>query len=150
MSLDVYLTLKGINTGHSGSGIFVRENGQVKEITRQEWDEKFPGREPVIAIGDDDEDEAYTANITHNLNRMANEAGIYEYLWKPDELGITLAAQLIEPLKAGLILLESDPVRFKEFNPSNGWGEYEDLVSFVRGYLRACEMYPTADVAVSR
>jgi hypothetical protein len=150
MSLDVYLTLKGINAGHSGSGIFVRESGQVKEISRQEWDEKFPGRDPVIAIQDGDDDAVYTANITHNLNTMASEVGIYQYLWRPDELDITLAAQLIGPLRAGLDLLESDPVRFKEFNPSNGWGEYEDLVSFVRGYLRACIMYPTAGVSVSR
>ena len=46
MSLNVYLTLKGSENHHEGSGIFVRENGETKEITRAEWDEKFPGREP--------------------------------------------------------------------------------------------------------
>lgn len=29
--------------------------------------------------------ELFEANITHNLNKMAKEVGIYEYLWRPDE-----------------------------------------------------------------
>jgi len=44
----------------------------------------------------------YEANVTHNLNKMAMEAGIYEYLWRPDEIGITKAGRLIEPLSKGL------------------------------------------------
>lgn len=94
--------------------------------------------------------EIYGANITHNLNKMAAEAGIYEHLWRPEEIGITTAAQLIEPLRAGLALLKSDPARFEAFNPSNGWGSYEGLVSFVERYLEACEEAPDAEVSVSR
>lgn len=92
----------------------------------------------------------YDRNITHNLNRMAGEAGIYEALWRPEEIGITKAAQLIDPLTNGLALLRSDPARFKAFNPSNGCGSYEHLVEFVADYLKACEEYPDADVSVSR
>jgi hypothetical protein len=98
----------------------------------------------------EERDEYYWRNITHNLNEMASEAGIYEALWRPDEIGITKAAQLIEPLKAGLDNLESDPERFQNLNPSNGWGSYEGLVSFVRDYLQACEETPDAEVYVSR
>ncbi len=92
----------------------------------------------------------YSRNITHNLNKMAGEAGIYELLWRPDEIGVTKAAQLIESLKAGLAKLESDPERFQKLNPSNGWGSYEGLVTFVRDYLAACEETPEADVYASR
>lgn len=81
---------------------------------------------------------------------MAGEAGIYYALWRPDEIGITTAAQLIQPLKAGLAKLDSDPERFEKLNPSNGWGSYERLVSFVRDYLRACEETPDAKVYASR
>ena len=98
----------------------------------------------------EEREECHSQNITHNLNKMAGEAGIYEALWRPDEIGITKAAQLIEPLKAGLANLESDPERFKKLTPPNGWGSYEGLVSFVRGYLRACEETPDAEVYVSR
>lgn len=94
--------------------------------------------------------EIYSRNITHNLNRMADEAGIYKHLWRPDEIGITKASQLIEPLTTGLALLRSDPARFKAFNPANGWGDYDGLVSFVVEYLSACIANPDAEVTVSR
>lgn len=95
-------------------------------------------------------EEFYHANITHNLNRMAAAAGIYEALWRPDEHSITHARQLIEPLRAGLARLEADPAHFEQFNAPNGWGLYEHFVPWVRRYLRACEEYPDATVYVSR
>ncbi len=94
--------------------------------------------------------EVYWRNITHNLGKMASEAGIYKHLWRPDELGITKASELIEPLKKGLELLKTEPERFKAFNPENGWGDYETLVDFTADYLRACEENPSANVRVSR
>jgi hypothetical protein len=149
MSLDVYLTLPGAPTT-KGSGIFVRENGQTKEISRDEWDAKFPGREPVVVTADEESDEVYSANITHNLNSMAGEAGIYKELWRPDEIGVTHAEQLIAPLRSGLALLKEKPEYFRRFNPENGWGSYEGLVEFVADYLAACERYPIAEVYASR
>lgn len=92
----------------------------------------------------------YDSNITHNLTGMAAEAGIYKHLWRPDEIGITKAAQLIEPLRAGLELLRADPERFQKHNAPNGWGMYEHFVPFVEGYLKACEENTDADVSVSR
>lgn len=92
----------------------------------------------------------YENNMTHNLNKMADAAGIYEALWRPGEIGITKASQLIEPLTAGLERLRADPEKFKAYNPSNGWGTYEGLVDFVTSYLAACKEYPDADVTASR
>ena len=92
----------------------------------------------------------YDRNITHNLNKMADEAGIYKHLWRPEEIEITKAAQLIEPLREGLSLLLSDPDRFKKFEPENKWGDYDGLVDFVREYLAVCEENPNASVNVSR
>lgn len=149
MSLDVWLELPG-GVGQGGTGIYVRENGQNREISRAEWDARFPGLEPVVAIKDANEESVYHANITHNLNKMAAEAGIYEVLWRPDESGIEYAEQLIVPLRLGLALLKSDPSRFEPFNPENGWGDYSGLVRFVENYLEACEKYPAAKVRVWR
>lgn len=92
----------------------------------------------------------YDANITHNLSKMADEAGIYMHLWRPEEIGVTEARQLIEPLRNGLALLKSDPQRFEAFNAQNGWGLYEHFVPFVEKYLKACEENPDATVRVSR
>jgi hypothetical protein len=151
MSLDVCLTLESVLTIHKEDRIFIREGGQTKEITREEWDERFPNLEPVvIQAGVDATGSVYSANITHNLNTMADKAGIYKHLWRPDEIGVERAEQLIEPLETGLALLKSDPERFKRFNPKNGWGTYEGLISFVQDYLEACKKFPGATVSVWR
>lgn len=92
----------------------------------------------------------YNANITHNLGRMAEEAGIYEELWRPEEIGITKAHQLIQPLTDGLTLLKGDPARFQAFDAPNGWGLYVHFVPWVERYLEACKEFPEADVHVSR
>lgn len=132
-----------------GSGIFIRENGSVRELTREEWDAKFPEKEPVV-VAQDPDDKVFGANITHNLASMAREAGIYEMCWKPEELNITHAHQLIPLLRGGLINLKLYPERFKAFNPENGWGNYEGLVEFMTNYLNACEAHPQARVSVWR
>ncbi len=92
----------------------------------------------------------FESNITHNLNVMAEEAGIYKHLWRPEELGITKAAQLIEPLRSGLAALKADRPRFERYNAKNGWGKYENFVPWVEKYLKACEAYPDADVSADR
>lgn len=92
----------------------------------------------------------YDANITHNLNKMADAAGIYMHLWRPDEIGITKAYELIAPLIAGLEKLKADPDHFEQFNAPNGWGMCKHFVPFVEKYLAACIENPDADVRVSR
>lgn len=92
----------------------------------------------------------FERNITHNLAQMASKAGLYEPMWRPDELGIVVASQLVEPLRKGLDALECDPAFYATFNPSNGWGSYEGLVDCVKKYLSACERWPWAKVEPSR
>lgn len=81
---------------------------------------------------------------------MAEEAGLYDVCWRPDEHGFKKAADLIPVLRTGLELLKSDPPRFQKFNPENGWGSYEGFVRWVENYLEACEKDPDADVEISR
>lgn len=147
MSLDVYLEVE--ETQRSERAIPLRENGQTKMLTYDEWHKRFPDREP-IAIPAQETNEVFHANITHNLSRMADEAGIYEPLWRPDEISVTKAIQLVQPLEEGLKILEAEPERFIPLNPANGWGDYDGLVSFVRRYLNACKRHPTAKVGVWR
>lgn len=150
MSLDVYLkSATPAPTTESRNAIYIREDGQMREISIAEWIERNPDSLPVTCEVDDN---AYTyrANITHNLTEMAEEAGIYLELWRPDENNITHARQLIEPLRAGIERLKSDPDRYKAFNPSNGWGTYEYLILFTENYLAACEANPDAEVSVWR
>lgn len=95
-------------------------------------------------------EEIYSNNITHNLGKMATEAGIYEYLWRPEEVGISTAQQLIEPLKKALSNLVENRGHFQQFNSPNGWGTYDNFLLFVEDYLNACIANPEASVIVDR
>lgn len=92
----------------------------------------------------------FEANITHNLNTMADEAGIYKHCWRPEEIGITKAEQLIEPLAKAIEAMKLEPARFKKHNAKNGWGLYENFVPWLESYLKACKSYPNATISVSR
>lgn len=94
--------------------------------------------------------EVFQWNITHNLGAMAREAGIYKALWRPEEIGINYAGQLILPLTKGLEALKNHPEDFRKFNPENKWGTYEGLVEFVEKYLEACIENPDAEVRACR
>ena len=147
MSLDVYLTgKKGRRV--TGTGIYVREDGSNRELTVDEARERYPELviEPVLQ----ETEELFSKNITHNLRRMAEAAGIYREMWRPDEIGLTKAEQLIEPLQRGLDKLTGNHWVYVTYNPDNGWGTYDGLVEFVRAYLDACRKYPDAEVHVSR
>ena len=96
------------------------------------------------------DDKGFSQNITHNLVEMADEAGIYGVVWRPEENGITTARQLIEPLRTAIACMKADPERFKKHNASNGWGLYEHFLPWLEKYLYACEEMPDAVVSVSR
>ena len=147
MSLDVYLTAK-IPVKRSGTGVFVRENGKNRELTFEEVKQKWPDSD--VSIQNYETNEVYTANITHNLGTMADKAGLYYPLWRPEEKGYHVAKDLIIPLTRGLKKLKSKPVEFDTFKPDNGWGSYDGLVTFVEEYLAACHEWPEAEIGVSR
>ncbi len=94
--------------------------------------------------------EVFSANITHNLGEMADLAGLYQVLWRPQEIEITTALQAIPRLQEGLKKLKEDPARFRLLNPPNGWGSYDVLVEFVERLIDACELNPDAEITVSR
>jgi hypothetical protein len=112
----------------------------------------------------------YDSNITHNLGKMAGEAGIYEALWRPYRLRddfkewelyadneyefedkcVIKAEDIIELLEVGLADLKARPEHFEQFNSSNGWGMYKHFVPFVEKYLNACKEYPKCLIKISR
>jgi hypothetical protein len=118
----------------------------------------------------EDSETLYWANITHNLNVMAEKAGIYEALWRPHKLieGYDIpesdniaewefeeknkiqAKAIIPLLEKGLEDLIARPEYFKTFDSKNGWGTYDHFVPFVAEYLKACRQYPEAIVETSR
>jgi len=92
----------------------------------------------------------FDINITHNLNTMASEAGIYYALWHPEERYWYKASDIVEVLKKGLDDLKARPEHYEQFNAENGWGLYEHFVPFVEEVWKACRKYPNAKISVSR
>jgi hypothetical protein len=92
----------------------------------------------------------YWENITHNLSKMADKADVGKAVWNPEELNITFAKELIPYIEDGIKRLKSDPEYYKQFNPKNGWGNYEILLEFLEEYLKALKKYPKARIVVSR
>lgn len=103
-----------------------------------------------VHLIDEEGNELYWANITHNLNEMASEAGIYQALWRPEEIGAVYAKDIKDIVMKGLTELILNPNYYKQFNASNGWGLYKDFVPFVAEYLKAIIEYPDAKIVVHR
>ncbi len=103
-----------------------------------------------LSLTDDLHGAVYDGNYTHNLIPMAVAAGIYDVMWRPEEIGISTAGQLIAPLADGLAKLKADPAKYEIHNPENGWGSYAGFVPFVEAYLAACREYPAASVDADR
>lgn len=94
--------------------------------------------------------EVFSANVTHNLAAMAQEAGLYNVLWRPTENDFNVGGDAILALERGLELLKTEPDRFKALNPENGWGSYDVFVRFVEQVLEACRENRDAQISVSR
>jgi hypothetical protein len=99
--------------------------------------------------GEEFREEVFSANITHNLNKMADAAGIYEALWMPDENGYEKAEDIIEVVEKGLNELKESPAKYKEYDSPNGWGLYVHFVPWVEKVLTACKEHPKAKIVTS-
>jgi hypothetical protein len=99
---------------------------------------------------DGNEVEVFNTNVTHNLTKMANEAGVYKALWRPEEIEAVHAKDIVEILEKGLVDLKERPDHFRQFNPDNGWGSYKVFVPFVKECLEACRKYPNAKIVIWR
>ena len=115
------------------------------DLVREKWVSYDKGESHIKSY-----ETVYTDNITHNLGKMAGEAGIYEALWRPEEINKEKAKDIIELLQVGLSDLKMRPKHYKQFNSPNGWGMYEHFVPFVENYLNACKEYPECVIDVDR
>lgn len=106
-----------------------------------------------IDTGNGHKVEAFWGNITHNLGKMASMADLYYPLWRPEEYHegpLVYAKDLVPVLEKGLKTLITDREYFEGFNPSNGWGDYDGFVQFVKEYLDACKDNPNCTIAAYR
>ena len=89
-------------------------------------------------------------NITHNLNVMADKAGIYMEVWRPDEMGVKRAFDIVGALGRAIKDLQSRPAYYRKYNPKNHWGSYQTFLDFIKGYQFSCKKYPNSVIGVCR
>lgn len=157
MSLDLYIK-SNTPVLHRGTGVYIRENGETKELkTKQEVLTHFPDANP-----DEIEEKTYESdtylyiNLTHNLTKMARQCRVigtcnydsdsavvtlYDLLWHPkDNLQVTTPTlDYLEDVMACYKNLIQNPDFFKQYNPDNGWGTYEQLVKRTKEYLTSLQ-----------
>jgi hypothetical protein len=114
--------------------------------TGEELKETCPhcGGHGVINLG---KEQLYRDSITHNHWKMVDNASLYRAIWRPEELQITKAAQLIPILEQGLKHIEEHQDELCKLGTAN---DHTEVWSFVRAYLKACREHPDADIRVSR
>jgi len=101
---------------------------------------------------------------------MADEAGLYEALWRPYKLkknydiieddynneyefensNPVKANEIISIIEKGLKDMKAKPSYYKKFDSLNGWGLYVHFIPFIEEYLEALKKYPDAFVECSR
>lgn len=133
MSLDFYVSVPR-------ERYYTRENGSTVSYPLEE------GQYGEMHVG----------NITHNLNKMAENIPVsetltlYNVLWRPDESNLTLTDEILPLVDAGVRYMLKHEKKLKKFNPDNGWGSYEGLLDFTRKVGAACLFNPRCKISVSR
>lgn len=148
MSLDITIISPEPRIVKS-TGIFIRDNGSTREATPEECLQKFPdvfNSLDEVPVQEYKTNEFWSGNITHNLTEMADDCVVpcdvitlYDLLWRDIQEPYTENEVwvYISKLSECLYVLKNDPEHFKQFNPSNGWGTYEQLIEFVRSFIHA-------------
>ena len=86
-------------------------------------------------------------NITHNLGKMWQAAGIYEALYLSE--GKT-AKEILPTLKEGLAKMIANPEKYHALSAGNGWGTYRQAVPWLIELIEQFELYPDGKVWVCR
>lgn len=84
-------------------------------------------------------------NYTYNVSKMYIEAigqSLSAFHGANAEESIPLLRKCVEEMT-------SNPEKYKNMNPTNGWGNYEGALDYVQKLLHACEKNPDSTIEVS-
>lgn len=87
----------------------------------------------------------FDRNYTSNMWPMLTRAG---FDW--DVIKGKKARDCFLTIHGLIEAMESDPEGYKALNPSNGWGDYENFLWFLRDFRTALTGYPNAVFDISR
>lgn len=139
MSLDLKIRTNKL-IRHVSTGVYIRENGETIELKTIEDIKKYFPDKDISHIQEQVyyDDKIWTRNITHNLTDMAsqviinNSVNLYKLLWRPKENGFEFVTnEYVECINQALSILKVNKTELEIYNPKNGWGNYNCLLSFV-------------------
>lgn len=86
-------------------------------------------------------------NITHNVSNMWKKAGIYEALY--NSAGKT-SKEILPILEKGLKDMKEKPDEYKKLDAPNGWGTYEQALSWLDKLIEEFKEYPDGEIWISK
>lgn len=89
----------------------------------------------------------FDANITHNLVRMWQLAGVYDALYMSEG---KRARDVLNALEGGLAYMRANPGECRQQDAPNGWGTYKDALPWLERLTEACRRYPDASIRISK
>lgn len=116
----------------------------------------------AVPEGYSEEVEEWHANITHNMGEMASKIPVhsdgsescttlYDYVWRPEmrkeKVDTTV---MLRVLNEGLPFMIVNRLKLMEFNPKNGWGDYDSFLAWLIDYRNICEDNPGCEIEASR
>ena len=135
MSLDFYVRVPKEDTR-----IFLRENGKTFSVIPEDCSFEY----------------LHVGNITHNLGEMARhipvskELKLYNVLWRPEELDLTTTDSILEYVDTGVRYMLKNKKKLEKYNPDNGWGNYDGLLSFAKKVGSACLFNSGCEIEANR
>lgn len=109
----------------------------------------------------------WCGNITHNMGKMARHIPIkymserrgilykgtlFETIWRGDQIDREMLNTDIvaEILKNGISYMIFNRKDLLQYNPENGWGDYDSFLSWLIKYKEMCEDNPDCEIEISR
>lgn len=145
MSLDVYINYKGKKQAN-----YFLDHPYI-------YDDLTKGDKSAF-----NEEEYWSANITHNLGNMANhipvwlggvKTTLYYICWRPEEIRPAIKVNtdtILAGLIQGIAYMLTNRKELLQYESPNGWGTYNGFMKFLLNYKQACEDNPNCEIEVSR
>lgn len=114
------------------------------------------GKTEAMAFENEECECKHVGNITHNLKVMAEHVPVsdtltlYNVLWRPDESGLNTTDDILEYVTTGVKYMIDHKEDLLQYNPDNGWGDYDELLDFAKRVGSACLFNPNCKIEANR
>ena len=82
-------------------------------------------------------------NITYNIRDILVKSSNCEDVWTAN--GLIPILDLYDKFQVGLVELETNIEQYRKYEPSNGWGNCENVLDFYRWFFDSLKDIPKAE-----